>query len=205
MRVTHLLLLGSATALLTVPGIAHAKVKSKPAPTPVAATDAAPTESAAARAARLAAADDTGALRGNELHGVAIETTVTTTPDAAERGPAANAVAAPVRNDQPLSGALSELVDKRMAQNGAFTGLLDGCMNAAKTRNPRLSGVVSIAVHVVGKNASVEVSTMGAPTTVDPQLVSCLSAVHGKLSLPDLSFPWQLQLSSTNGGEMATR
>jgi hypothetical protein len=198
MRVTHLLLLGSATALLTVPGVAHAKVKSKPAPT----TDAAPTESAAARAARLAASDDTGALRGNELHGVAVETTVTATPDAAERGPATNAVAAPVRNDQPLSGALSELVDKRMAQNGAFTGLLDGCMNAAKTRNPRLSGVVSIAVHVVGKNASVEVSTMGS---ADPQLVSCLSAVHGKLSLPDLSFPWQLQLSSTNGGEMATR
>jgi hypothetical protein len=196
MRVTHLLLLGSATALLTVPGVAHAKVKSKPAR----ATDSAPTETAAARAARLAAADDTGSLRDNELHGVAIETNVAT-PEAApivERGPAS--ADAPVRSDQPLSGALSELVDKRMSQNTAFTGSLEGCVTAAKARNPRLSGVVSMLVHVVGKNASVEVATMASS---DAQLASCLAAVHGKLSLPDLSFPWQL--ASTSGGEMATR
>jgi hypothetical protein len=198
MRVTHLLLLGSATALLTVPGVAHAKAKSKPAP---AVVDTAPTDSAAQRAARLAMADDTGSLRDNQLSGVAIET-VASGPEAVatERGPA-NA-ANPVRSDQPLSGAMSELVDKRMAQNGAFTAALDACVTSARARNPHLGGVLSISVRVVGKAASVEIASAAAG---DTQLISCLSATRGKLALPDLSFPWQLSLGTTNGGEMATR
>lgn len=152
-----------------------------------------PTESAAARATRLALADDTGARRDAALHAPALETAVVATgTNAPERGPSSAAPPEPVRPAGPLSGALEELVGRQMSRNAA---VFDRCVSEAKARDPRLRGEVELAVQVTERHAS---AAIVGGATIDEPFGACVTegAKGLKLSLPDLRFPWRLSLGS---------
>ena len=115
MRVLIRLALPLAATLSLMPSLASAKAPRQKQAT----VDTAPTESASARAARLALADDVGARKETELRATGIGPQAVSTGDASspERGVAATRVA-PERSAQPLSGAMEELVAKQMQRNG---------------------------------------------------------------------------------------
>jgi len=152
-----------------------------------------PTESAAARALRLALADDTGARRDADLHAPALQNAVVATgANSPERGPTSAAAPEPVRPAGPLSGALEELVARQMMRNA---GAFDRCVAEAKARDPQLRGEVELTVQVAQRHASAAV--MGG-AAMDAGFSTCVSesAKTLKLSLPDLSFAWRLALGT---------
>ena len=163
-------------------------------------SDTAPTESASARATRLALAEDVGARKETELRATGIGPQAVTTGDASspERG-IATAQPAPERSIAPLSGALEDLVAKQMQR---FGGPLDHCVAEAKLRDAHASGDVEVAVRVLGKQATIERISGG-----DAALGACFSALKTvRFSLPDLAFSWHLSLTSPGDHrEMATR
>jgi hypothetical protein len=198
-------LLFVSAVLGLVPAAAHAKGRGKPA-----ATAAAPVESAAARAARLALAEDVGERKDADLHAPAMVTTKVATGDSAspERGPA-DATAQPVRPTGPLSGALEELVGKQLGRNQAAQAQIDRCLTDGKSRDPHL-GDVEVTIQVAAK-----VATLSASPGTEPALASCLQGVRGlKLSIGDQAFSWHFSASSpatslragaADHREMATR
>ena len=185
-------------ALLAVPAAPVAALARKPAP---AKQDvAAPGDSAAARAARLAAADDTGSVRGGQLRGPALQNgAIATEANAVEHAPIAETVVQ--RSTGPLSGALEALVAHQMERNApAF----DHCVADAKLRDPSLHGEVTLQMTITAKKPSAVVQGANA----DAALTSCLVATASTLrvSLPDLSFPWKVSLgtaASTGGARAA--
>jgi hypothetical protein len=178
--------------LVATPGIAGAKKKPKLET---------PTETAAARAARLALADDVGQRKDAELHApVMVNGEVPNAdPVGPEHAPPAenNATAQPVRPAGSLTGALEELVARQLGRNAAVAGQLDRCLGEAKKRDGKLLGV-DVVIKVADKNAAFE--------AVDPALNTCLAGVKGlRLSMPDQAFTWHFSLSPTDHREMATR
>ena len=187
------LTLSTLTLLSSVAGAAH------PRKTP-AIESAAPSESAASRAARLAAADDTGALRGAELRTELQSGTVVTDPNAAEHAPVQGAAVA--RSSAPLTDVIEALVARAKERNASA---FDRCVADAKLGDPSLHGELTIALTVTAKRASAVVD--GA--NVDPKLASCVvtTASTLRVSLPDLTFPWKVSLGGavTTGGARASR
>ncbi len=186
MRVlTATLVIFGATSL---PVAAQAKAKPQ-RPSEANKTDAnEPNESAAARAARLALAEDTGALRNADLRASVVHVDIATPEsNGPERTP--SNVAEAVRPAGPLSGALEALVAKQVSRNeSAF----DRCVAEARARDPQLAGTVELVVNVAGKHATAQV--VSGPT--DAAFSTCVvqTAQSLKLSLPDLAFPWKLAL-----------
>ena len=160
---------------------------------------AAPTESAAARAARITSADDTGARRDAVLRTEIQSGAVVTDSSAAEHAPVAGAVAA--RPSGPLTDVLEALVARTKERNASA---FDRCVAEAKLRDPSLHGELTVDVTVAAKKLSAVVD--GA--NVDKQLASCVATVASTLrvSLPDVSFPWKVSLGGavTTGGARAS-
>ena len=178
MRVRLHLVLTPATLLyVTTLGpldVAHAHTKAK-----AKATAAPVTESAAARAARLATADDVG-----EHKDVQVSATMTTTQVAtgdATDVPPADIGAEPVRQTGPLSGALEDLVARQLARNPAAVGQVDQCLTERK-----LSGA-DVTIAITNKLAHLTASN-------DAALSACLGKVTTlKISMPDQAFAWHFQ------------
>jgi hypothetical protein len=185
-----LLFVSALLALVPVEG--HAKGRTKSA----ASASSAPVESAAARAARLALAEDVGQRQDADLHAPAMVTTQVATGETGspERGPA-DATAQPVRPTGPLSGALEELVAKQLQRNHAVQAQVDQCLSDAKARDPHFSDV-EVTIRVAAKLAILE----PAPGT-EAALAGCLQGVRGlKLSIGDQAFSWHFSVGSPTAG-----
>ena len=185
MRMNLVIVSTSALAVTTLLGAGAAEAKrSKPMEAAVS------TESAAARAMRVAMADDTGARRDSDLHAPSLETAVIVTePATSERGP--TETQARVVPAGPLSGAMEELVAKQMQRSG---GALDRCVTDLRARDPQLRGEIELSVTVVQKKATV---AMEGATRGDAVFATCVaeSAKTLRVSLPDLQFPWKIAVS----------
>ena len=184
MRVNLLLVAVSGIVVQSAAGVAHAK-RAKPAEV------AAPTESAAARAMRLAMAEDTGARRDSDLRAPTLQNAaVANAPEAQERGP--NEVPKAAETTAPISGVMEELVARQMQRNGAG---LDRCVAELRARDPQLRGELTLSVSVAQKRAA---ATVAASSVVhgDASFGECVaeSSKAMRLSLPDLVFPWRVQL-----------
>lgn len=151
-------------------------------------------ESPAARAARLAAADDTGSLRDAQLHGPQLSDSVSTGA-AIERAPAS--APAEAQSTGSLSGALEEVVGRQMERNAA---VFDHCVTDAKHRDPSLHGDLAFDVTVAQRKASAIVTT-----PADAALKACISAGAQtmRVSLPNITFAWHVSLGKASA--VATR
>jgi hypothetical protein len=157
--------------------------------TPVIAN--AETESASARAARLAAADDTGALRdAAPMVAPTLSRDAVQTGNMPERTPVAEQ--AP-QSTAPLTGALEELKNRQMEHNAP---VFDRCVAAAKKKDPQLHGVADLTITVAQRKASLTAQSPNAALT------SCLvtSAKTLRVSLPDTTFPWRISLGTVPAG-----
>ena len=176
----------STLALLSAVPVAALAKKAPPAKQDLSAAG----DSAAERAARLAAADDTGSARDGQLRGPSLQNgAIATEANAVEHAPIATVVVE--RSTAPLSGALEALVAHQMDRNApAF----DRCVADAKLRNPSLHGEVTLAMTITAKKPSAVVEGASADAALASCLVSTASTL--RVSLPDLSFPWKVSLGT---------
>lgn len=149
------------------------------------------TESAAARATRLAMADDTGARRDSDLRAPALQQGLVVEAEAQERGTTGEPVKPPERTG-PLSGAMEELIARQMQRSAIG---LERCVAELRARDGQLRGDLELTVAVAQKRASATVSSTGT-VRGDAAFDGCVTeTMKGvRLSLPDLVFPWRIHI-----------
>jgi hypothetical protein len=175
----HIRLVMTLGIPLLVTGAAEARPKKK---------TAAPSESAEARAARLASPDDTGTLRMAgparlELAGASVQVS----GDAAEHKATANEEL-PVRAPGPLSGALEELVARQMRTNEAAFA---SCAADAAIRGAVRGDRIGLIIQATGRHAE---ARLVDATQVDSFTAACFrSAARGlRVSLPNFAYAWEV-------------